>query len=105
MSVAYVVGPCGSAVSFKVALEWLWFWPKLEKKTMTFRMGMLSSDVNVVAKEFTRSPGLFSSSLEDAFVILLCLLSLSLIHQGHLTVIKRVGNSPEVPESCGEEQS
>lgn len=72
---------------------------------MTFRVGMLSSDINVVAKEFTRSPGLLSGSLEDAFVIRMCLLSLSLIHQGRLTVIKRIGNSPEVPESCGEERS
>lgn len=68
MSFAYVIGPCGNAVSFKVGLEWLWFWPKLEKRTMTFRVGMLSSDINVVAKQFTRSPDFLSSSREDSFV-------------------------------------
>lgn len=76
MSFAYIIGPFVSAVSFRVALEGLWFWPILEKRTMTFRVGRLSSDINVVAKEFTRSPGLLSSSLEDLFVIIMCLLSL-----------------------------
>lgn len=77
MSFAYVVGPWGSAVSFKVALEWLWFWPKPAKRTMTFRVGMLSSDIMLLLRSLQGTlisfPVLLKMLLSLQCVCFLCL--------------------------------